>query len=69
MKLIAGRKYHIEVKITNSYDAENQGRRTEKKKAKFVAETDNFYVFQHMNGLRECFSKYTPQGEMVIKPA
>lgn len=70
LNLIPGRVYRVSIKHSNSYDVTDRaGRKNEKKKMRFVSETKNLYVFEHLSGLRECFSKYTPEGELKIKLA
>ncbi|WFD11988.1 hypothetical protein [Tepidibacter hydrothermalis] len=70
MNLIPGQIYRISIKHSNSYDlTDRAGRKNIKKKMKFIVETENLYVFENLLGLRECFAKNTPKGELEIKLA
>ncbi|MCT4507917.1 MAG: hypothetical protein N4A48_04025 [Tepidibacter sp.] len=70
MNLIPGQVYRVSIKHSSSYDVTDKaGRKNIKKKMRFVSETKNLYVFEHISGLRECFAKNTPKGELKIKLA
>lgn len=70
LDLIIGQTYELNIKDTNSYDSINKaGKKKQKKKMRFICETEILYVFAYENGLRECFAKYTPTNELEIIPA
>lgn len=64
-----GMVYELEIVHSFSYDLTNrQGRNKVKKKMKFIDETEHLYIFEHLSGLTECFSKLTPEKELKINP-
>lgn len=68
--LTSGVVYLVGTTESSCYDLTNRrGRKSNNKRLLFVCETENLYVFEHPSGLRECFSKYTPKGELKIKLA
>ncbi|WFD08737.1 hypothetical protein [Tepidibacter hydrothermalis] len=70
VNLNPGEVYLVEITVSNCYDLTGKrGRKSNNKKLKFICETENLYVFEHLSGLRECFSKYTPKEELKIKLA
>ncbi|CAH2213207.1 hypothetical protein [Tepidibacter aestuarii] len=70
VKLSSGDIYLLEITVSSCYDlTDKRGRKSNKKKLRFICETENLYVFEHLSGLRECFSKYTPKEELKIKLA
>ncbi|MEJ8555127.1 hypothetical protein [Tepidibacter sp. Z1-5] len=70
LELYPGTMYLVEITVSSCYDLKDKrGRKLNKKKLRFICETENLYVFEHKSGLRECFSKYTPKEELKIKLA
>ena len=70
LELDPGAMYLVETKESSCYNLTGKrGRKANKKKLRFICETENLYVFEHKSGLRECFSKYTPKEELKIKLA
>jgi hypothetical protein len=67
LNLVEGTIYDVEIVYSDSYNlTRSHGRKKIQKKMKFICETQNLYVFEHTNGLRECFSKFTPENELKI---
>lgn len=68
LSLVEGTIYDLEIVYSDSYNLTYlRGRKKVEKKMKFICETQNLYVFGHTNGLRECFSKFTPENEFRVK--